>query len=61
MKMFLFCVSSEFKSYRLKLANQLAAVRGQSFEVKVQKGFQQGGLTLLEQLANCIRDCDVVT
>jgi tetratricopeptide (TPR) repeat protein len=57
---FLSCVSAEFKSYRLKLANQLAAVRGREFEVKVQEDFQQGGFTLLEQLADYIRDCDVV-
>jgi tetratricopeptide (TPR) repeat protein len=58
--LFLSCVSAEFKSYRLKLANQLAAVRGREFEVKVQEDFQQGGFTLLEQLADYIRDCDVV-
>jgi hypothetical protein len=34
MKLFLSCVSSEFKSYRLKLANHLAATKGGSFEVK---------------------------
>ena len=60
MKLFLSCVSSEFKSYRLKLANHLAATRGGSFEVKVQEDFQQGGFTLLEQLADYIRGCDLV-
>src|SRR5262245_25497781 len=60
MKLFLSCVSSEFKSYRLKLANHLAVTRGGSFEVKVQEDFQQGGFTLLEQLADYIRDCDLV-
>ena len=60
MKLFLSCVSSEFKSYRLKLANHLAAARGGSFEIKVQEDFQQGGFTLLEQLADYLRGCDVV-
>ena len=60
MKLFLSCVSSEFKSYRLKLANHLAAARGESFTVKVQEGFRQGGFTLLEQLADFLRGCDLV-
>jgi AAA domain len=60
MKLFLSYVSGEFKSYRLKLANHLAASRGGSFEVKVQEDFQQGGFTLQEQLADYIRDCDLV-
>jgi tetratricopeptide (TPR) repeat protein len=60
MKLFLSCVSSEFKSYRLKLANHLAAARGESFTVKVQEDFQQGGFTLLEYLADFIRGCDLV-
>jgi hypothetical protein len=41
MKLFLSCVSSEFKSYRLKLANHLVATKGGSFEFKVQEDFQQ--------------------
>ena len=45
MKVFLSCVSAEFKSYRLKLASQLAAAKGHAFEVKVQEDFQQGGAT----------------
>jgi tetratricopeptide (TPR) repeat protein len=60
MKLFLSCVSSEFKSYRLKLANQLEALRGHSFEVKVQEDFKQEGFTLLELLADYIRGCDLV-
>ena len=60
MNLFLSCVSSEFKSYRLKLANHLAAARGGSFEIKVQEDFQQGGFTLLEQLAEYLRGCDAV-
>lgn len=60
MKIFLSIVSREFKSYRLRLAGHLQAVKGQTFEVKVQEDFQQGGFTLLEQLADYIRDCDWV-
>jgi hypothetical protein len=59
-KLFLSCVSAEFKSYRLKLANHLAAAGGAALEVKVQEDFQQGGFTLLEQLADYIRGCDRV-
>jgi hypothetical protein len=44
MKVFLSCVSSEFRSYRLKLANQLGALKGQPCEVKVQEDFEQGGV-----------------
>jgi hypothetical protein len=44
MKVFLCCVSSEFRSYRLKLANQLGALKGQPCEVKVQEDFEQGGV-----------------
>jgi hypothetical protein len=60
MKLFLSCESAEFKSYRLKFANHLAAGRGESFTVKVQEDFQHGGFTLLEQLADFIRGCDLV-
>jgi hypothetical protein len=60
MKVFLSCVSSEFKSYCLKLASHLAAARGESFTVKVQEDFQQGGFTLLEHLADFTRGCDLV-
>jgi hypothetical protein len=59
-KLFLSCVSSEFKSYRLKLANHLAAAIGAWFEIKVQEDFQQGGFTLLAKLAEYIRECDTV-
>ena len=59
-KLFMSCVSSEFKSYRLKLANHLAAAKGGSFEIKVQEDFQQGGFTLLDKLAEYIRECDAV-
>jgi hypothetical protein len=60
MKIFLSCVSTEFKSYRLKVANQLGALPGHPYEVKVQEDFQQGGHTLLEHLADYVRDCDLV-
>src|SRR3990172_7714126 len=57
---FLSCVSSEFRSYRLRLANQLGALPGQPYEVKVQEDFQQGGDTLLDKLADYVRECDLV-
>jgi hypothetical protein len=60
MKIFLSCVSSEFASYRLKLANHLGAVRDPRFEVKTQEDFDQGDLTLLDKLADYVRECDLV-
>jgi tetratricopeptide (TPR) repeat protein len=60
MKVFLSCVSTEFKSYRLKLANQLGALKDHPCEVRVQEDFQQGGFTLLDKLADYIRECDLV-
>ena len=60
MQVFLSCVSREFASYRLMLANQLGALPGQPYTVKVQEDFQQGSFTLLEQLADYIRQCDLV-
>jgi tetratricopeptide (TPR) repeat protein len=60
MKLFLSCVSSEFRSYRLLLANHLGAVRGGPYEIKVQEDFQQGGFTLLDRLADYVRECDLV-
>ncbi len=60
MKVFLSCVSSEFRSYRLKLANQLGALKGEPYEVKVQEDFEQGGFTLLDKLADYVRECDLV-
>jgi tetratricopeptide (TPR) repeat protein len=60
MKVFLSCVSGEFRSYRLRLANQLGALRGQPYEVKVQEDFEQGGFTLLDKLADYVRECDLV-
>lgn len=60
MKIFLSCVSTEFRSYRLKLANQLGALKGQPYKVKVQEDFQQGGFTLLHTLDEYIQNCDLV-
>lgn len=60
MKVFLSCVSSEFRSYRLKLAVQLGALKGKPYEVKVQEDFEQGGFTLLDKLADYVRECDLV-
>ncbi len=60
MKVFLSCVSTEFKSHRLRLANQLGALRDCRYEVRVQEDFQQGGFTLLDKLADYIRECDLV-
>jgi tetratricopeptide (TPR) repeat protein len=60
MNVFLSSVSTEFQSYRLRLANQLGALKGHPYEIKVQEDFQQGGFTLLDQLAAYIRDCDLV-
>ena len=60
MKVFLSCVSTEFKSYRLKLANQLGALKDHPCEVKVQEDFQQGGFTLLDKLADYVRECEFV-
>jgi tetratricopeptide (TPR) repeat protein len=53
-------VSREFRSYRLKLANRLGALKGEPYEVKVQEHFEQGGFTLLDKLADYIRECDLV-
>jgi tetratricopeptide (TPR) repeat protein len=61
MKVFLSCVTREFGSCRLRLAEQLSALPApNTFEVKVQEDFVQGGFTLLDQLAAYIRDCDLV-
>ncbi len=60
MKVFLSCVSSEFRSYRLKLADQRGVLKGQPYEVKVQEDFEQGGFTLLDMLADYVRECDLV-
>ena len=59
-KIFLSCASSEFGSYRLKLANQLGALQGELYLVKVQEDFPQGGYTLLESLAQYIEECEWV-
>lgn len=59
-KIFLSCVSTEFRSYRLKLANHLGALKGRPYEIKVQEDFDQGGFTLLDKLAGYIRSCDLL-
>ena len=33
-KIFLSCVSTEFRSYRLKLANHLGALKGQPYQIR---------------------------
>jgi len=60
MNVFLSCVSTEFKTYRLRLANQLGALKDHPYEIKVQEDFQQGGYTLLDKLADYGRECDLV-
>jgi len=60
MKVFLSCVSSEFGHIASKLANQLGALKGEPYEVKVQEDFEQGGFTLLDMLADYVRECDLV-
>jgi hypothetical protein len=60
MKVFLSCVTREFGSYRQRLAAQLAALPHHDFDVRVQEDFQQGGFTLLDQLAMYLRECDLV-
>ena len=62
-KIFISCVSNEFRTYRLRLAAHLSAARlenGESFDVKIQEDFQQGTATLLEKLADYVRECDCV-
>lgn len=51
MRAFLPCVSSEFWSYRLRLAAQMEQLPRQHFEFKVQKDFEQGGFTLVDRFA----------
>jgi hypothetical protein len=60
MKVFLSCVSSEFRSYCLRLANQLGALKGQPHDGKVQEDFEQGGFTLLDKLAEYVLECELV-
>ena len=60
MQVFISCVSTEFRSYRLRLANQLGVLKGSPCDVKVQEDFQQGGDTLLDKLADYVRECDIV-
>src|SRR5271165_4676915 len=50
MRVFLSCVISEFKSYRLKMANQLGALKHHPFEVKVQEELPAGRLHSARQI-----------
>ena len=44
MDLFISCVSTEFKSYRLRLANQLGVLKDHPYDIKVQEDFQRGVL-----------------
>ncbi len=57
MRVFISCVSDEFRAYRTELRGELA---GRSFEIQVQEDFQDGGHTLLEKLDGYIARCDAV-
>ena len=48
MNVFLSCVSTEFQSYRLRLANQLGALKDHPYQIKVQEDFHQGGIKVQE-------------
>jgi hypothetical protein len=59
-RVFLSCASAEFAPERRRLANHLRALIAPRFEVIVQEDLRQGGHTLLELIAECIRGCDLV-
>jgi len=61
-KVFISCVSNEFKSFRLALAAHLGAINDPErlVETRVQEDFHQSGHTLLEQLFDYIEHCDRV-
>jgi len=59
-RIFLSCASTEFAPERLRLANHLRALIAPRLKVTVQEDLQQGGHTLLERMAECIRDCDLI-
>ncbi len=59
-KIFLSTASKEFRTVRGLLAHHLGAVRGEPFEIAVQEDFQQGGHTLLDKLADYLRECDTI-
>jgi len=56
-RVFISCVSSEFRGYREQLRSCLTA-RGR--EIKVQEDFTDGGATLLEKLDDYIMACQAV-
>ena len=45
------------RPFRLQLANHLGALKGSPYDAKVQEDFQQGGDTLLDTLADDVREC----
>ena len=55
MKIFLSCVSAQFKECRDALASDLRAI---GCEVRVQEDFQQGPRTLIERLEAYVAQCD---
>ncbi|MFZ4509231.1 MAG: DUF4062 domain-containing protein [Fimbriimonas sp.] len=59
-RIFISCVSSEFGSYRARIKHQFEALRGTPYGVKIQEDFRQGDHTLLEKLADYVRECDLV-
>jgi Flp pilus assembly protein TadD len=59
-RVFLSCASMEFAPERRRLANHLRALIAPRFEVVVQEDLKQGGHTLLERVAEYIRDCDLM-
>lgn len=57
LKVFLSCVSSQFKECRDQLASDLRAI---GCEVKVQEDFRQGVRSLIERLEEYVAHCDRV-
>src|SRR5262245_14891689 len=56
-RVFVSAVSGELRSYRTAVAR---VIRRKGLEVRDQEHFPQGPATLLEQLADYIRDCQAV-
>src|SRR5258705_13466323 len=57
MKIFLSCVSAQFKACRDALASDLRAI---GCEVRVQEDFQQGPGALIQKLQDYVDSCDRV-
>ncbi len=57
LRVFLSCVSAQFRACRDALASDLRAI---GCEVRVQEDFQQGPGTLLERLDEYVAGCDRV-